>query len=113
MKRNFSLTSGKHKPERQAELIKGEINKYLARERRKALPENVDFWDFDCKCGPVEKTAPVVHVSALGKEIDKVFKAGSESVYVEILAKPGIRLKKEKPPRRDDDFEDDQDDYED
>ena len=110
MKRNFSLSSGKHKPERQAELIKAEINKYLARERRKTLPEKVDFWDFDCKCGPIEKSAPIVHVSALRKEIDKVFKDGSESVYVEILAKPGIRIPKEKNFTRDDEGGDDYED---
>lgn len=100
MKKKFSFTSSKHKPDRQVELIKSEIHKYLARERRKALPENVDFWDFDCKCGAKEESAQEVQVSLIGKEIDKVFAAKSDSVYVEILAKPGIKpakTKKSKP----------------
>lgn len=99
MKKNFSLSSTKHKPDRQVELIKSDINKYLARERRKDVPVGVDFWDFDCKCGTTESSAANVHVSAIGKEIDKVFKEGAESVYVEILAKAGRRAKKVKPSR--------------
>lgn len=94
MKKNFSLTSTAHKPDRQVELVKGDVNKYVARERRKALPENVDFWDFDCRCGADEKSATQVHISAIGKEIDKVYQAKGDSVYVEILVKPGVRAKK-------------------
>lgn len=106
MRKNFILTGGKHKPDRQVELVKSDVNKYLARERRKELPADVDFWDFDCRCGPSEKTAAQIHISAIGKEIDKVFKSNADSVFVEILAKPGIRLKKEKPVRNDDDEDD-------
>lgn len=97
MKKNFSFSSPKHKPDRQVELIKSEVHKYLARERRKTLPENVDFWDFSCKCGPDEASALNVSVSLIGKEIDKVYQANSTSVYVEILAKPGIKPPKLKP----------------
>lgn len=96
MRKNFSLTSTVHKPERQLELVKSDVNKYIARERRKELPPKVDFWDFDCKCGPDEKSAVQVHVSTIGKEIDKIFHSKAESVYVEILAKPGLRTKKVK-----------------
>ncbi len=94
MKKNFNLTSEKHKPARQAELVKAEINKYVARERRKKLPEDAGFWDFDCKCGSTEAAAVSVHVSLIGKEIDKVFESQSVSVYIEIIAKPGARIKK-------------------
>lgn len=103
MRKNFELTATRHKPDRQVELVKSEINKYVARERRKDLPEDVDFWDFDCRCGADAKTAEAVHVSTIGKEIDKAYQAKAATVYVEIIAKPGIRLKKEK----NDDFEDD------
>jgi hypothetical protein len=94
MKKNFSLISGKHKPARQIELIKAEINKYVARERRKTLPEDAGFWDFDCKCGRDETSAVSVHVSVIGKEMDKLFESQAESIYIEILAKPGARIKK-------------------
>ncbi len=94
MKKSFSLTSPVHRPDRVAESVKREINKYLARERRKALPEGVDYWDFDCNCGATAETAAVIHVSAFSQTIDKVAAANSAQVYVEILAKPGVRNKK-------------------
>lgn len=94
MKKNFTLISPVHKPDRQIELIKSEINKYIARERRKAFPPGVDFWDFDCKCGADASRATVVHVSEIGKQIDKTAATNAGAVYVEILAKPGIRTKK-------------------
>lgn len=112
MKKNFALTSAKHKPDRVVELVKADINKYVARERRKELPDGVDFWDFECRCGASDKSAESVHVTAIGKEIDKAYKGGAESVYVEILSKPGHRLKK---PRsvigKNDDEDDDYDGY--
>ncbi len=94
MKKNFSLTSTKHKPDRQVELVKHEINKYVARERRKILPQGVDYWDFDCKCGATADTAAILHLDEISKKIDAVVAGKSDSVYVEILAKPGIRKKK-------------------
>ncbi len=93
MKKNFSLTSPNHKPDRQLEFVKHEINKYLARERRKAFPEGVDYWDFDCQCGATADAASVVRVTEIGKAIDAVAASGASSVYVEILAKPGVRKK--------------------
>ena len=95
MKKYFSFISSKHKPDRQVELIKSEINKYIARERRKELPENIGFWDFDCKCGLDEKSATALHVSTIRKTVDQIFESKAESVYVEILVKPGSQIKKQ------------------
>ncbi len=95
MKKNFSLISSLHKPDRHIELIKHEINKYVARERRKTLPEDAGSWEFDCKCGSDAGSAPVVHVSTIGKHIDEVAATKSENVYVEILVKPVARKIKE------------------
>lgn len=94
-------------------MIKSEINKYIARERRKDLPEDVDFWDFDCKCGPDEKSAVAIHVSTIGKEIDKAYQEKKDSVYVEILAKPGIRTPKPKERFNDDEEQDFEEEFED
>ena len=96
MKKTFSLTSPTHKSDRQIEFVKHEINKYVARERRKAFPDGVDFWDFDCKCGATESSAVAVYVSEIGKQIDKMAATNVTFVYVEILAKPGTRNKKDK-----------------
>jgi hypothetical protein len=95
MKKNFSLTSPTHKPARHIELIKHEINKYIARERRKTLPEDAGYWDFDCKCGPDTASAVTLHVSTIGKHIDDVAAMNAATVYVEIIARPGARKTKE------------------
>lgn len=95
MKKTFNLTALNKKPDRQAESVKHDINKYVARERRKALPEGVDFWDFDCKLGATADAATVVHVSEIGKKIDSIAADKKENFYIEIIAKPGRRTKKE------------------
>ncbi len=91
MKKTFQLqVEGEH-PERWLESIKHEIRKYLRRERRRALPPGVDFWDFDCRFGDTESTAQAAHVASLIEHIDQVVQAGGTQFYIEILAKHGIR----------------------
>jgi hypothetical protein len=91
MKKTFPLKlEGKH-PERLLEATKHEIRKYIKRERRRDLPEGVDFWDFDCKFGSSEETAVVAHMAELTALIDALFKSDGQQFYVEILAKHGHR----------------------
>jgi hypothetical protein len=94
MNREFKLTDPKKAPARQVDFVKHEISKYLARERRKALKEGVDYWDFDCKLGKDEESAVKIHVAEINKSIDKVVAEGAERFYIEIYAKPGYRTKK-------------------
>lgn len=94
MKKTFQLDHPKHKRPRRADLIKYEVKKYLKRERRKELPEGVDYWDFDCKYGATEDAAEVIHVSTINKHITQAEESGLKSFYLEILAKPGIRTKR-------------------
>lgn len=94
MKKNFSLTEANKKSDRVVEAIKYEVNKYLARERRKTLPEGVDYWDFQCKVGAQDTSAKVVHSNEISKSIDEVVLQNVPSVYIEILAKAGIHAKK-------------------
>jgi hypothetical protein len=94
VKKQFPLTHPKKQPARQLEAVKAEISKYLKRERKKPLPEGVDFWDFDCRCGPDEAAAEPVHVAELPKQIEALQAGGTMECYVEILAKPGKRAKK-------------------
>ena len=92
MKKNFPRQAeGKH-PDRVLEAVKHEIRKYFKRERNRALPKDVDFWDFDCKVGLTADTAEVVRVSAVIEAVDTAAKTGASSVYVEILSKHGIRV---------------------
>lgn len=97
MKKTFTLTHPKKKKDRLVEAVRHDIKKYIKRERNKALPEGVDFWDFDCKFGHTEEDAQVIHVSEITKSIDKIEELQLESFYLEILAKPGHRTKKPTP----------------
>lgn len=90
MKKTFPLTDPKHAPPRVLDRIKGEVRKYLKRERRKQLPDDADQWDFDCRVG-AESPGETVSVKGLSSAIDEAAKTGGPSVYVEILAKPGKR----------------------
>ena len=51
MKKTFQLTHPKIKPARLIEAVRRDVKKYLKREKRKSLPDGVDYWDFDCKFG--------------------------------------------------------------
>lgn len=108
MRKNFPLhIDGRH-PDRVLDAVKNDVRKYLKRERRRDLPEGIDFWDFDCKCGLQAEDAEVVHVAALVAAIDALAKAQATSVYIEILAKHGKRTPKpELIPLVDEDPEDD------
>jgi len=94
MKKSFPLTHPRHQPARVVERIKGEVGKYIKRERGKKLPEGVDYWDFNCKAGKEESSAVSVHLSELGTEIEAAAAEGWEAVYLEILAKAAKRRKK-------------------
>ncbi|WP_293661029.1 DUF6172 family protein [Rhodoferax sp. OV413] len=91
MKKTFPLqVEGKH-PDRLLDATKHDIRKYMRRERNRALPEGVDFWDFDCRFGPSEADAVVAHPAELIGLIDALSKAGAVQFYIEILAKHGVR----------------------
>jgi len=96
MKKTYKLTHPKIKVARLIDSVKHDVKKYLKRERNKKLPQGVDFWDFDCKYGPSESEAVVIHLAEINKYIDEAEKNKLESFYLEIMATPGIRTKKDK-----------------
>lgn len=97
MRKTFPLEVPNHKPPRVIEAIKAEIRKYLKRERRKPLPEGVDFWDFDCRAGKDVESAEAVHVSEITKPIDTASLESWHAIYIEILVKQGNRTKATTP----------------
>ncbi|MBU1568316.1 MAG: hypothetical protein KJ630_22165 [Proteobacteria bacterium] len=97
MKKTFQLTHPKIKRDRLVEAVRHEVKKYIKRERNKKLPEGVDFWDFDCKFGNFAEEAKEIHLSEINKCIDRVEEQQLETFYLEILAKPGLRMKKLAP----------------
>jgi hypothetical protein len=94
MKKTFKLNIEGKNRDRVLEAVKHEIRKYVQRERRRALPAGVDYWDFDCRFGLSEETAEVVHFATLTNLIDGVAKEAGEQFYIEILAKHGVRTAK-------------------
>lgn len=94
MKKTFSFKVSNKNRDRQTDSIKYEIKKYIARERRKALPEGVDFWDFDCRIGNTHDQAKVIHLNDINKSITELESEKEDSFYLEVLVKPGIRKKK-------------------
>ena len=91
MKKTYPLhVEGRH-PDRVLDAIKHDVRKYLKRERRRPLPAEVDFWDFQCQFGPSADEALPVHLSEVIASIDAAAKAQATQVYVEIITCHGKR----------------------
>jgi hypothetical protein len=69
------------------EAIKYELKKYIKRERNKKRPEEVDFWDFDCRYGANEASCGVIHVSEINKVISEADAEGLNSFFLEVLSR--------------------------
>ncbi len=95
MKKTFKLSHEKIKIPRLVDAIKHEVKKYIKRERRRALPENADYWDFDCRFGADEASSKVIHLSEINKFISSAETEQLKSFYLEILARPCTRNKPE------------------
>lgn len=91
MKKLFPFENPPHKPPRVIAAIKSDVRKYIKRERRKELPEGVDFWDFDCRTGKDAQSADDCHVNELTTAIDTAAGESWPAIYIEILSKPGRR----------------------
>ena len=87
MKKTIALTHPKLQPARLVDSIKHDIKKYLNRERRKTLPEGMDYWTFDCRFGASEEAAEAIYTSEINKHIDAAVAQELPAFYVEILAR--------------------------
>ncbi len=104
MKKTFILTHPKKKSDRLFEAAKRDVKKYIKRETNKTLPEDVDYWAFDCKYGHTAEEAKTVEISEIKKCIDEAQKLNLESFYLEILSKPA-KYKETDRPRRNSELE--------
>ncbi len=91
MRKTYQLNIEGKNRDRLVEASKHNIRKYVKRERGRALPAGVDFWDFDCKFGTSEATATVVHFATVMGLIDTLAKEDGGQFYVEIVTKHGHR----------------------
>lgn len=95
MKKTYTLTHEKIKYPRLIDAAKHDVKKYLRRERNKDLPKDSDYWDFDCKFGTSNESAKSIHLSAINEHIDEIASKNLPSFYLEIIAKPAVRTKKD------------------
>ena len=95
MKKIFSFVVSNKNRARQTDSIKYDIKKYVARERRKKLPEGVDYWGFDCRIGLDASETKVIHLNDINKSITEIESEKVDSFYIEVLVKPGVRQKRE------------------
>ena len=91
MKKTYALSVEGKNRDRLLDASKHDIRKYVKRERAKALPEGVDFWDFDCKVGVSEETAAPAHFAEIMAAVDALVKDGADQFYAAITSKPGHR----------------------
>ena len=95
MKKIFKLQAANKHPDRVVEGIKHEIRKYIKREKRKTLPEGVDFWNFECKFAKNDEEPKTIEFLDITKHIDAAYSAKSDSLYMEIIATKGYKTKNE------------------
>ena len=92
MKKTFVLSHTKIAYPRMIEAAKGDVKKYLKRERNKKLPEWADYWGFDCRFGQNEDTAEVIRTAKINENISNAESQAWTSFYLEILAVPAERV---------------------
>lgn len=95
MKKTFKLKQENKHPDRVIDSIKYEVRKYIKREKKKTLPEDKDFWFFDCKFAIGDEEPKVIEFVDITKSIDKAAKSEAETFYLEILARAEKRPGKE------------------
>lgn len=96
MKKIFNLKEGNKNPARQLDAIKYEIRKYIKREKRKPLPEGVDFWDLKCKFGKNNEEPQVIEFVDITKNIDEASAQECDTIYMEIISTKGYKAKEDK-----------------
>ncbi len=94
MKKTFVLTHPKKSKDRLFEAAIHDVKKYFKREERKALPDDFDCWDFDCRFGKSDTDAKTISRSEISSYIRGAQKENLESFYLEILAKPSVKPKR-------------------
>ena len=91
MKKTFKLNVENKHPDRLLEAIKHEIRKYIKREKRKPLPENVDFWDLKCKFAKNNEEPQIIDFNDITKNINDAAAEKCDSFYMEIISTEGIK----------------------
>ena len=89
MKKTFPLRIPDKTDSRVIAAIQVTLNKYVKRERGKALPIGANRWNFQCRVGANHETSLACQLEEIPAGIVSVALAEHPEVYVEILAEPG------------------------
>jgi len=92
MKKTFPLHLPDKTDSRVIAAIQVTLNKYVKRERGKALPTGADRWIFQCRVGANPETALPCQLVEIPAGIEAVALAEHPGVYVEILAEPRPKI---------------------
>ena len=92
MKKTFALQVEGLNPDRRLDAIKNEIRKYMRRERGKALPEGMDFWDFDCRFAVPPEPPKAITQAEIMELVDGAAAGGAAQFYLEIVARAAPRV---------------------
>ena len=95
LKKVFKLQEANKNKDRVVESIKNEIRKYIKREQNKLLPEDKDFWFFECKFAKDNETPMEIPFSAITKCVDNAANSYCETFYLEIISRAEKRKEKE------------------
>ena len=105
MKKTFQLKVENKNKDRLVDSIKNDVRKYIKRERSKKLPENCNYWNFDCKFGKTAEEAAEIRFVDITKSIDIASTEDYDSFYLELVARAEFRKPKEKINENDEDEE--------
>ncbi len=86
MKKTFLLEVADKNPDRVLDGIKKEIRKYIKREKKKKLPEDMDMWSMDCKFAIGDATPKAIGFIDIMKNVDLAANSDCNTFYLEILA---------------------------
>ena len=91
MKKRFDLIVEDKNPQRVLESIKNEIRKYIKREKRKSVPDGVDFWKIECQFAINDEELQPIKFEDIIKSINDASAANAQSFIIELLATEGLR----------------------
>lgn len=98
MKKTYQLNIEGKNRDRLLDAARHDIRKYQQRERRRAIPEGFDTWDFDCRFGADEASAEKASVGDLSALITTLTQGGANAFYVELVARPAKRSERPQAP---------------
>jgi hypothetical protein len=95
VKKRFQLQVENKNPDRLLEAIKHEIRKYIKREKRKPIPEGVDYWRLECRFAKEGEELHDIKFENLIRHIDEAAAEGCEGFEVEIYSTKGLKNNKD------------------